>query len=73
MIFTYGKQEHVYVQLNAKAKKALDKVMGYCRSTGEDINDFLGPILDSAANKALKELEASKREASSIMHEVESL
>jgi ParB/RepB/Spo0J family partition protein len=71
MVFTYGKQEHVYVQMNSKTKKALDKVLSYCRSTGEDINDFLAPLIDDAGKKALKELEAAKKDASSALSEVE--
>ena len=63
MVFTYGKAEHVYVQMNAKMKKALDKALAYCRHTNEDINDFLGPILETAAKAALKELDKSRKEA----------
>lgn len=63
MVFTYGKSEHVYVQMNSKAKKALDKVLSYCRSTDLDINDFLAPVIEEAGKKALKELEKAKRDA----------
>jgi ParB/RepB/Spo0J family partition protein len=71
VVFTYGKQEHIYVQANSKTKKALDKVLSYCRSAGEDINDFLAPIIEEAGKKALKELEASKKAAAEAMSGVE--
>ena len=63
MVFTYGRQEHVYVQMNSKMKRSLDKVLGYCRAANEDINDFLSPIIEEAGKKALKDLETAKREA----------
>lgn len=69
MIFTYGKSEHIYVQCNTKTKKALDKVLAYCRSANEDINDFLGPIIEQAGKDALRALEKSKKEADVIMSE----
>lgn len=54
MIFTYGKQEHVYVQMNSKMKRSLDKTLNYLRESGEDINAFFGPVLDAASSKAAK-------------------
>lgn len=65
MVFAFGKQEHIYVQMDNKTKKALDKVLGYCRSSGEDINDFFGPIVEEAAKRALKELEKASKAAAS--------
>lgn len=66
MIVTYGKQEHVYIQANSKTKKALDKVLAYCKHANEDINDFMAPIIEEAGKQALKQLEKSKREADVI-------
>lgn len=63
MIMTYGKQEHVYVQMNAKTKKAMDKVLAYCKHSNEDINDFLGTIIEQAGKTALKELDKSRKQA----------
>lgn len=61
MVFTHGKQEHVYVQMNPKTKRSLDKVLNYLRESGEDINDFFAPLLAEAASKAGKELAASEK------------
>ena len=66
MVFTYGKQEHVYIQCNSATKRALDKVLAYCKHANEDINDFLAPLIAEAGKKALKELERGKREADVI-------
>jgi hypothetical protein len=60
MVFTYGKQEHVYVQMNPKMKRALDKAINYCRESGDDINAFFAPVLDAAAAKAAKEFSKKK-------------
>jgi galactose-1-phosphate uridylyltransferase len=65
MIFTYGRQEHVYVQMNPKMKRSLDKAMNYCRESGTDINDFFAPLLDAAAKAAAKEL-SKKSEAEAV-------
>ena len=62
MVFTYGRQEHVYVQMNPKMKRALDKALNYCRESGLDINDFFGPVLDDAAKKAAKEFAKGSKE-----------
>lgn len=56
MVFTYGKQEHVYVQMNPKMKRALDKVINVLRETGEDMNAFFAPVLEEAAVKAAEAL-----------------
>lgn len=63
MVFTYGKQEHVYVQMNPKMKRALDKALNYLRESGEDINAFFAPVLDEAAKKAAKQFAAQEKEA----------
>ena len=69
MVFTFGKQEHIYVQANSKTKKALDKVLAYCKHAHEDINDFLAPIIEQAGKEALKQLDKSKKEAEVILSE----
>jgi hypothetical protein len=58
MVFTFGNQEHVYVQMDRKMKRSLDKVLNYCRESGADINAFLGPIMDEAAKRAAKALKS---------------
>ena len=56
MVFTFGSQEHTYVQMDRKTKRALDKVLNYLRESGGDINDFLAPVIDEAAKKAAVQL-----------------
>jgi len=63
MVFTFGKNEHVYVQMTRPMKKALDKVLNYCRESGADINEFLAPILDAAALKAVETLAPKSKKA----------
>ena len=67
MIFTYGKQEHVYIQATSRTKKALDKVIQYCRESGDDINDVMGPIVEEAAKQMTAELKRAKQEAAAII------
>jgi len=52
MVFSFGKQDHVYVQINAKTRKALNKVLAYCKATQTDLNDFLAPVIAEAAKRA---------------------
>lgn len=56
MVFTYGKQEHVYVQADRVTKKAVDKLIFYCRETNADINTVLGPLLEQEAERRMNEL-----------------
>lgn len=60
IVFTYGKQEHVYIAMDRPMKKAMDKVVGYCKATGEDINKLMAPIVHECMKKALLELETTK-------------
>lgn len=53
LIFTYGKQPHVYVATNAASRKAVDRLIEFCRDTGDDINDVLAPILDKGLDDIL--------------------
>ena len=63
MVFTFGKTEHVYVQMDKAMKKALDKVLNYCRESGADVNEFMGPILNDAAVKAAENLAPKPKKA----------
>jgi hypothetical protein len=62
MVFTYGKQQHVYIAMDAKLRKSMDRVMECCRFTGQDINDFLRPIFDEFTKKAAIDIERKKQE-----------
>ena len=67
MVFSFGKQEHVYCQMNRNTKKALDKVLAYCKHSNEDVNDFLAPIIEEAGKQALKALDKSKDAAKAVL------
>jgi hypothetical protein len=58
MIFSYGKQNHVYVSMDKAMKKAMDKVIEFCRETGSDINSILAPLTQEWAKEATKQLES---------------
>lgn len=57
MIFTHGKQEHIYIQMNQKMRKAMDKVILYCETTATDINDFMVPLVQSFTKEAMVRLD----------------
>jgi ParB/RepB/Spo0J family partition protein len=44
MVFSHGNKQHLYIAMNPQMKKAMDRVMEYCRKSGEDINDFMEPL-----------------------------
>jgi hypothetical protein len=52
MVFTYGTQQHIYVQMDPKMKRALDKVLNYCAETNTNLNTFFAPVIDTAVKKA---------------------
>lgn len=54
MVLTFGKREHLYIRMNADTKRAMDKVLDYCRVTRTDINEFVAPVIDVAAEEAAK-------------------
>jgi hypothetical protein len=56
MIFTHGKQEHIYIAMDRKMVRAMTKVMDYCKLTGEDINTFMVPIVNDFMKVAAKKL-----------------
>lgn len=62
MVFTYGKQQHIYIAMDAKMRRAMDKVMECCRQTKTDMNDFMRPLIDDLVRKATIELEKKKQE-----------
>lgn len=62
MIFTHGKQEHIYIAMDRKMVRAMTKVMDYCKLTGEDINAFMVPIVNEFMREATKKL--AEREGS---------
>lgn len=60
MIFTHGKQEHIYIQMNQSMRKAMDKVVLYCETTGTDINDFMEPLTKIYLKEAKASLEGGE-------------
>lgn len=56
MVFTHGSQEHVYINMNKKIKKSMDKALSYCRTTGTNINDFLAPLFAERIEQAICKL-----------------
>jgi hypothetical protein len=49
MVFTAGKQDHVYIQASTKSMRSLRKIMTFCQETGSDINLVIEPILAKGA------------------------
>jgi len=60
MVFTHGKQEHIYVQMTNAMRKAMDKVLLYCETAGTDINDFMAPVTKACLEKAMQGLDEIK-------------
>lgn len=52
MIFTHGKQEHIYVTMDKKMRMSMDKLMAYCKESGEDINSIMAPLTDKWMEEA---------------------
>jgi hypothetical protein len=50
MVFSWGGHEHLYVILNKKMKKHMDKVVKYCRETGRDMAELLEPLTATFAS-----------------------
>lgn len=57
MIFVYGKQQHIYVSMDAKLRKNIDKALDYCSVTKTNINEFMAPVVEEMLRKATIELE----------------
>jgi ParB-like chromosome segregation protein Spo0J len=62
MIFTHGKQEHIYITMDRKMVRAMTKVAEYCKLTGADINEFMAPITNEYMKEATKRLAAEKKD-----------
>lgn len=62
MIFTHGKQQHLFIALDAKGRRAMDRVLQCCKLLGQDINEFFRPILDECSKRASIEIEKKKQE-----------
>lgn len=63
MIFTYGKADHLYIQMSKETKRAVDRIVNYCRATGSDINSILEePLrnLGEALDKTVESIKVSK-------------
>ena len=65
MVFTYGKQDHWYVQATKKVMKSLDQIALYCRETKAQIGEVLAPILDKGAKELAKKLAEEKKAVTS--------
>lgn len=66
MVFSYGSSEHVYIQMSSKTKRSLDKVLNYCRESGDDLAEFFAPIIEAAAKEAMMRLKASSKDSPPI-------
>jgi hypothetical protein len=69
MIFTYGKQEHIYIAMSNAMRKAMDKVALFCETTDTDMNAFMEPVLKACLEKAMKGLEDASEESSEVTGE----
>lgn len=58
IVFTHGKREHIYVAMDMKMKRAMEKVTEYCKMTKEDINLVMAPVTEKCM-KACEEKLAS--------------
>ena len=58
MVFVHGKREHVYVAMNHKMKRAIEKVMEYCKLTKSSINDVMAPVVEECMKAAEAKLAA---------------
>ncbi len=59
MIFTYGKQEHIYVSMSTEMRKVMDKVLMFCDASKTDINEFMAPITKAYLAEAIKGLDTA--------------
>lgn len=57
MVFTHGKQEHIYVSMDKPTKKAMDKVLQYVKLTGKNINDVMAPMIQGMMKTLERRLE----------------
>lgn len=63
MVFTYGKQDHIYISMDVKMRKAMNKAMECCRIVGMDMNEFMRPVVEDFVRKAAVEIEQRQKVA----------
>lgn len=54
MVFSHGGKEHIYVAMSKRTRKAVDRLLRYCREWMVDINDVIGEVTDSWVREAEK-------------------
>lgn len=72
MVFTYGKQQHIYIQMSAKLRRAMDKVMTFSNVACKDINEVLERVILQALpelSRELEEVQRSQSEAPKVIKE----
>lgn len=52
MVFAFGGKEHLYVAMNKKTKKAMDRVTQYSQEWSKDINEVLADVAEQWAEDA---------------------
>lgn len=57
MIFTYGKQEHLYISMSSKVRKAMKKLCQYAEHTKTDINELMAAIVEGGVAPLIEKLE----------------
>jgi hypothetical protein len=60
MVFVYGKQQHIYVQMDVKMRRAMEQVMEASRVLNKDINELLLPVFEGLAKSTNIQIEAQK-------------
>lgn len=58
MVMTHGKQEHLYISMDSKTRKAMNKVVTYCEMTSTDINEVMSGIVQEGVTKRSAVLES---------------
>ena len=66
MIFSYGAKQHLYIAMNKEMKAGMDKVVECCRKSGEDINDFMAPLIEMYVEEAKDRLKRMEETAEKI-------
>lgn len=64
MVFTYGKREHLYIQMNQDTNKAMKTVMKHCIAAGKDINELVSVALAELAKALAAERKVPKSKKS---------
>lgn len=62
MVFDYGKSKHVYVTLNAKSRRALDRLVDAWKMLKCDVNDQMLPVIEEFAKRAAIDVERKMQE-----------